>query len=100
MNRKPNRLIPALLLAALPCAPLLAGGGPHGRSFTGPCGDDGPLFDDACLERRAEHQAERLTRALDLTPEQQVALGRLQDDLQVAIEPLADGMRAIGGILT
>lgn len=94
MNRQPNRLIPALLLAALPLAPLFAAGGPQGRPFAGPCGGDGPLFDESCMERRAEHQAERLTRALDLTPEQQVTLGRLQADLQTVIEPLADGMRA------
>lgn len=94
MNRQPNRLIPALLLAALPLAPLFAAGGPQGRPFAGPCGGDGQFFDDQCMERRAEHQAERLTRALDLTPEQQVTLARLQDELEATVGPLADGMRA------
>ena len=94
MNRQPNRLIPALLLAALPLAPLFAAGGPQGRPFAGPCGGDGPFFDDQCMERRAEHQAERLTRALDLTAEQQVTLARLQDELEATVGPLADGMRA------
>ena len=94
MNRQPNRLIPALLLAALPLAPLFAAGGPHGRSFAGPCGGDGPFFDEERMERRAEHQAERLTRALDLTPEQQVTLTRLQDQLEATVGPLADSMHA------
>lgn len=94
MNRQPNRLIPALLLAALPLAPLFAAGGPHGRSFAGPCGGDGPFFDEERMERRAEHQAERLTRALDLSPEQQVTLARLQDQLEATVGPLADNMHA------
>ena len=93
MNRKANRLIPALLLATLPLAPLFAAGGPHGRPFAGHGGGDEPFFDDERMERRAEHQAGRLTRTLDLTPEQQVTLSRLQDDLQATIEPLADAMR-------
>ncbi len=91
MTRKPTRLILTLALAVLPLAPLSAAGGPpHGRPFAG----DGPFFDDERMERRAEHQAERLTRALDLTSEQQVTLGRLQDELQATVDPLADGMRA------
>jgi Spy/CpxP family protein refolding chaperone len=91
MTRKPTRLILTLALAVLPLAPLSAAGGPpHGRPF----GGDGAFFDDERMERRAAHQAERLTRALDLTPEQQVTLGRLQDELEAAVDPLADGMRA------
>lgn len=94
MNRQPNRFIPALLLAALPLAPLFAAGGPQGRPFAGACAGEGMFFDDQCLERRAERQAERLTRALDLTPDQQVTLARLQDELEATVGPLADGMRA------
>ncbi len=94
MNRQTHRLIPALLLASLPLAPLFAAGGPGGRPFAGACGGDGMFFDDQCMERRAEHQAERLTRALDLTPDQQVILTRLQDELEATVGPLADGMRA------
>lgn len=93
MNRKPARLIPALLLAALPLTPLFAAGGPHGRSFAGPFAGDGPFFDEESMGRRAEHQAERLTRALDLTAEQQVTLGRLQQELEATVQPLAAGMR-------
>ena len=90
MTRKPTRLILTLALAVLPLAPLSAAGGPpHGRPFAG----DGPFFDDERMERRAEHQAERLTRALDLTSEQQVTLGRLQQELEATVQPLAAGMR-------
>ncbi|MBP9147015.1 MAG: hypothetical protein KBI44_21265, partial [Thermoanaerobaculia bacterium] len=74
MNHQPNRILPALLLAALPFAPLFAAGGAHGGPFAGHGGGDGPYFDDERMERRAEHQAERLTRALDLTSEQQATL--------------------------
>ena len=90
MTRKSTRLILTLALAVLPLAPLSAAGGPpHGRPFAG----DGPFFDDERMERRAEHQAERLTRALDLTSEQQVTLGRLQQELETTVQPLAAGMR-------
>lgn len=85
MTRKPSRFLPALVLAALPLAPLFAAGGPpHGRGF----GDGGPFFDDERMERRADHQAERLTRALDLTPAQQVTLGQLQESLEATIQQI------------
>lgn len=90
MIPRPARFLSALVLTALPLAPLLAAGGPpHGRPGAG----GGPFCDQERMERRAEHQAERLTRVLDLTPAQQVTLGGLQDELEVAIEPLAERMR-------
>ena len=89
MKPRTTRFLPALLLAALPLAPLLAERGPHGRPF----GGDGPPMDGERMERLAEHQAERLTRALALTPEQQVTLGRLQDQLEAAVRPLGETMR-------
>ena len=91
MIPRPARFLSALVLTALPLAPLLAAGGPpHGRPGAG----GGPFFDEERMERRAEHQAERLTRALDLTPEQQVTLAGLQNGLEAAVQPLADRMRA------
>ena len=94
MTSRTSRLLPAflpaILLAVLPLAPLLAERGPQGRPF----GGDGPPLDGERMERLAEHQAERLTRALDLTPEQQVTLGRLQDQLEAALRPLGESMRA------
>lgn len=83
------RFLPALLLASLPLAPLSAERGPHGRPFAG-----GPPMDDQRIDRLAEHQAERLTRSLDLTPAQQVTLGRLQEQLESAVRPLAASMRS------
>jgi len=89
MTRKPIRFLTAFLLAATPITPLLAGGGPHGRPF----GGDGPMLSDGMMERHAEHQAERLTRALDLTAAQQETLARLQDELETTIRPLGEAMR-------
>jgi Spy/CpxP family protein refolding chaperone len=91
MNLRIARLAPALLVAFLPLAPLSgAEGASHGRHFPG----DRPFLDEERMDRLAEHQSERLTRALDLTPEQQVTLGRLQDDLEEAVSPLSDQMRS------
>ncbi len=93
MIRKSSRLLTALLLAATPLAlvaPLAAAGGPHGRPGTG----GGPLLDEGRMDRLAEHQAERLTRALDLTAAQQTTLARLQGELEATLRPLAEGMRA------
>ena len=83
------RFLPALLLATLPLAPLFAERGPHGRPFAG-----GPPMDSERMDRLAEHQAERLTRTLDLTPAQQVTLGRLQEQLETAVRPLAQSMHS------
>jgi Spy/CpxP family protein refolding chaperone len=44
-------------------------------------------------ERLAEHQSERLTRALDLTDAQQAKLETLQTTLADTIRPLFDSMR-------
>lgn len=92
MIHKPTRLLIALLLAATPIAlgaPLVAAGGPHGR----PGADGGPILDEGRMDRLAEHQAERLTRALDLTAAQQTTLARLQAELEATLRPLAEGMR-------
>ncbi len=88
--RQASRILPLLLLGAAAFAPLLAERGPHHRSFRG----GGAGFDEERMERLAEHQAERLTRALDLSPAQQVQLGKLQDQLEAAIEPLGETMRS------
>jgi Spy/CpxP family protein refolding chaperone len=93
MSRNKTRILPALALAVLPLAPLFATGA-SGATRDRSHGSDRPYFDDDRMERRAEHQAERLTRALDLTPEQQVTLGRLQAALENAISPLGDEMRS------
>ena len=90
MMPRTARFLPALLLATLPLAPLLAERGPHGRPFSG----GGRPMDGERMDRLADHQAERLTRTLDLTPEQQVTLGRLQDQLESAVRPLATTMRS------
>lgn len=95
MSPRTARFLPALLLATLPLAPLSAERGPHGRPFAG----GGPPMDGERMERLAEHQAERLTRSLALTPEQQVSLGRLQDQLEAAVRPLAESMRSAHGQL-
>ncbi|MEO7973886.1 MAG: periplasmic heavy metal sensor, partial [Thermoanaerobaculia bacterium] len=58
-----------------------------------PHGGDGARFDEGRMDRLAEHQTERFTRALDLTPEQQVTLGRLQEQLETGIRPLGETMR-------
>lgn len=89
MMPRTARLLSTFLLAALPVAPLLAERGPHGRPFAG----GGPPKDGERMDRLAEHQAERLTRTLDLTPAQQVTLGRLQEQLEASVRPLADSMR-------
>ena len=90
MSPRTARFLPALLLVTLPLAPLLAQGGPHGRPFAG----GGPAMDGERMDRLAEHQAERLTRTLGLTPEQQVTLGRLQSQLETTVRPLAASMRS------
>jgi len=98
MIGKPTRFVTALLLAATPLsllaliapsAPLFAGEGRHRRPFAG----GAAFLDEGRMERHVEHQAERLTLALDLTAEQQATLARLQDELEATIRPLAEGMR-------
>ncbi len=90
MTPRTARFLPALLLVTLPLAPLLAQRGPQGRPFAG----GGPPPDGERMDRLAEHQAERLTRTLGLTAEQQVTLGRLQTQLEAAVGPLATAMRS------
>lgn len=89
MNSRSLRLTTACLLAALPLSPLAAMRGPHGRPFAG-----GPPAGEARMDRLAQFQSERLTRILDLTPDQQVELGRLQERLEATVRPLGDSMRA------
>lgn len=89
MMPRTSRLLASFLLATLAVAPLFAERGPHRRPFAG----GGPPMDGDRMDRLAEHQTERLTRILDLTPAQQVSLGRLQEQLEATIQPLADGMR-------
>ena len=99
MIRKPTRLITASLVAATlfaPITPLVAGEGPHGRPFAG---GGAPILDEERMDRIAEHQAERLTRALDLTAEQQTELARFQDKLEATIRPYAEGMRTAHQLL-
>lgn len=88
MKSRTARFAAAFLLTALPVAPAFAERGAHGRRFAG-----GPPLDGERIERLAGHQAERLTRTLDLTPAQQVTLGRLQEQLEATVRPLADEMR-------
>ncbi len=101
MNRKRTPLLAALLaasplflIALFPLSaastPLRDGQGPHGRPFA----EGDGIFDEGRMERLAEHQAERLTRALDLTAEQQTTLARLQTELEGTVRPLAESMRA------
>ncbi|MEO7974049.1 MAG: periplasmic heavy metal sensor, partial [Thermoanaerobaculia bacterium] len=89
MNCRISRFLPVFLLALVPLAPLYADHGSNGR----PHGGDGARFDEGRMDRLAEHQAERLTRALDLTPEQQVTLGRLQEELENSVRPLGETKR-------
>lgn len=88
MNRN---LLSAFALATLLAAPTFAGrpGGPPPPppdELDGPAGEVGA--------RMAERQAERLTRALDLTAAQQATLADLQATFGDAIRPLLDSMRA------
>ncbi|MGE0639437.1 MAG: Spy/CpxP family protein refolding chaperone [Thermoanaerobaculia bacterium] len=86
MNRT---LISALSLATLLAVPAFAGhpgGGPPPGDFRG--GDPEELG-----ARMAEHQSERLTRALDLTTEQQATLADLQRGFGDTVRPLFESMR-------
>jgi Spy/CpxP family protein refolding chaperone len=89
MRHRSPRFLPAVLLASLSLQPLLADRGPRAPRH----GGDGPPFDESRIDRLAEHQAERLTRALDLSPEQQATLGRLQSQLESSLRPLGETAR-------
>lgn len=80
-----------LLLSALVALPLSARGFRGERAMAGP---GGPFFDDEMIDRMADRHAERLTRALDLTADQQTTLARLQDELAQTVRPLFDQMRS------
>ncbi|MEO8276365.1 MAG: periplasmic heavy metal sensor [Thermoanaerobaculia bacterium] len=88
MNRHPKLALFALLFGVA-ATPLLAHGSAHGRPQRG----GGALLDDDRMDRMAEHNAERLTRALDLTSAQQTTLDRLQNELEATVRPLAVTMR-------
>ena len=69
-------------LVALPAAPATAGG--RHRDFRG----DGDF-----AERMGDRHSEKLTRALDLTVDQQRELDRLQEQHGDTVRPLFDSMR-------
>ncbi len=80
-----------LFLLALVALPLSAGGPPGERPMPGL---GGPRFDDERIERFTERHAERLTRALDLSADQQATLERLQNELTAALQPLFEQVRS------
>lgn len=80
-----------LFLLALVALPISAGGPPGNRTMPGL---GGPPFDDERLDRFTERHAERLTRALDLSADQQATLERLQDELAATVRPLLEQLRS------
>ena len=89
MNRS---LMTALTLSSILAVPAFAGAGDH-RGGPPPEDADRP-FDGEFGERLAEHQAERLTRALNLTAEQQATLTNLQHSFADSVRPLFETMRS------
>ncbi|MCB1054504.1 MAG: Spy/CpxP family protein refolding chaperone [Acidobacteria bacterium] len=89
MKRHTLLTLAAVLLLA---TGLVAAAGP-GRGSCADCPKAGPGFgppDGAGIAAFAEHRAERLADALDLTEDQQAAWKTLRDDLQATITPLAE----------
>ncbi len=60
-----------------------------------PDGKDSDRHEGERGERLAERHAERLTRALDLTEEQQTRLAALQDELGETLRPSLEAMRSM-----